>query len=667
MRDVSGAVSEIDRRDNGLRYAPWPMRRWLRRAGEPTVVFLLYGLLAMTASWPLVRDFSTRLTGDIWFDQRHAVWMLWHVKEALLGRQPLFHADLLYPPHGMSTLVDGVGIVSGLFALPFWPWGPAAAYNGASLLGLTLSGWCMYLLVRVGATSAIVRVSAIPRAFAPATAPETAALPAMTDDDARLARLRTAAFLAGAIFLLYPIHLIGLHGHIEKIFVGLLPLNVLAGLFAFDPARSRGWLTTPGLALLLALLHNGNQFMFAALALVVLALICAVTRERRRLVIVGPVFRRALAAGAIAAVVVGPMLIRVASVARDPELETAIALNSVRFMPDALQFLAPSTHQAVMGSWFYVDDQLRMDTQSRRSIVPALNPEVDWQGCGIETAATIPLTAIVLAIVARRARYEGTGRWLVFVGVFAVLALGPYLRIAGWSEFTIFKLRILLPYAVLVSLPGFDVLRTPVRFMMIGGVGVAVLAAWGLLALMARASVPRRAVLVAAATIAIVLVECWPRAWPQQELPPVPDFYRRLASDPERYAVLDLPSARRSQDFASLYMYYQTVHGKGIAWAYLSRAYREYPLTGVDAIFESHTADGAETRARLAALGYRYVVWHKRALDVARRLSPEPGRYRVFGRAPVRPETHPLIRDTFAGEPPIVEDDFVAVYRIAPR
>ncbi|HSF02446.1 MAG TPA: hypothetical protein VLA62_05525, partial [Solirubrobacterales bacterium] len=90
-----------------------------RHARELAVVLVLYGLLAVAATWPLVRDFGTRVIGDVAYDQRHAIWILWHVEEALLGRQSWFSADLLFHPHGASTLVDGVGPVSGFLALPF--------------------------------------------------------------------------------------------------------------------------------------------------------------------------------------------------------------------------------------------------------------------------------------------------------------------------------------------------------------------------------------------------------------------------------------------------------------------------------------------------------------------------------------------------------------------
>ena len=156
------------------------------------VVGGFYTTLALGLTWPMVRDFSSRIIGEVWFDQRHSIWMLWHVKEALLGRQALFEAELLYYPNGISTLVDGVGPLSGLLALPFWPWGPVAAYNGALLVGFILTACCMYFLARYASLD------------------------------------RVSAFVTGALFMLWPIHVVAVYGHLEKAFMGLLPLNVAA-------------------------------------------------------------------------------------------------------------------------------------------------------------------------------------------------------------------------------------------------------------------------------------------------------------------------------------------------------------------------------------------------------------------------------------------------------
>ncbi len=123
--------------------------------------------------------------------------------------------------------------------------------------------------------------------------------------------------------------------------------------------------------------------------------------------------------------------------------------------------------------------------------LPALGPTEDWYGTGLETAVTIPLTAIALCVLAWR---ERTGRpWVIFGLVCAVLCLGPRLRLGGvmWP--------IAMPYDALQHLPGLDVMRTPGRFMMLGSIGFALAAGVGLSALMRRRPSAGAALLTVAA------------------------------------------------------------------------------------------------------------------------------------------------------------------------
>ncbi|MPY90052.1 MAG: hypothetical protein GEU99_19285 [Luteitalea sp.] len=622
--------------------------RETRHARELAIVLVLYGLLAAGSSWPLLRDFSTRLVGDVPYDQRHTIWILWHIKEALLGRQPWLTADLLFYPHGVSTLIDGVGPISGLFALPFWPQGPVAAYNGATLVALALSGWCMYVLARYGRGL----LSIVAGAPAPPSDP-----PALRSGrragSSRSGLHPTAAFFAGAVFMVWPIHLVALYGHLEKVFVGLLPLNVLAGLLAYDPARSPRWLCAPAVALLLILLHNGNQFTFALLALAALAALGLVLRrgETRR-----PFLVRVLASGAIALAVTAPLLMKLAHVARDPAMSVTLGDQSSHYAPDLLQFFVPSIHQTTTGRLFYPHYDTVLLDFTRQSVIPVLSPRADWYGSGIETAVTIPITMLVLASLAWFGSRRATVAWLLFGGAFVVLAMGPSLRVAGWDT-------IPLPYAWLSRVPGFDVMRTPGRFMMMASVGLAIVAALGLARLMDRT--PRRAHLVAPLLTVLVLLECWPRPWPQQVLPPVPTFYTRLAQDPGRYAVLDLPSGFGSPNHASAYQYYQLTHRKPIAWGYLSRPFVRYPIDGLRGILDEHAPDAIDTREHLARLGYRFVVWHKRHAELFGSRRPEQVGDGRFREPPAAALSNAFLRQAFKGESPIVDDDLVTVYRIA--
>ena len=167
-------------------------------------VLIGYAILSILVTWPTVAHFTTTITSD-GVDARHLVWRLWQTQQALLGQQPLFFAPQLYYPQGISLLANAEGPVANLLALPFWPWGPVAAYNGALIAGVGLTGYCMYLLARGLGLDPFV------------------------------------AFFAGLMLLMAPMHLAGLLGHLDKTFLGFPPLILLALHRALDLKRGRRW------------------------------------------------------------------------------------------------------------------------------------------------------------------------------------------------------------------------------------------------------------------------------------------------------------------------------------------------------------------------------------------------------------------------------------------
>ena len=585
----------------------------LRRVADGAAIPAGYVALALAASWPLARDFATYTIGDVFYDERHAIWVLWYTAQALAGRVTWPDTTHVLWPHGISLLVDGVGPMNAIFALPFWPWGAAAAFNGAALAGLALSGWSLYVLAR------------------------------------GIGLRRGPAFVAGALFLLWPIHLIGLTGHLEKLFIGMLPLTLLAGLRAFDPARGRGWLVAPGLGLLGALLQNGNQFTFAALGLGLLGVQTwwgASAAEKR------PRLRRMVVAAAAAMAICGPLLVAIARVMRDPTLQVALGDVSFYYAPDALSLVLPGPHQWWAG-WLY-PDRMHLRDFVWASTLTGLNPTPTWYGTGLETAVGIPLIAILLCVFGWRA---GAGRpWILFGHAFAVLCLGSPLRVDGVMT------PVRLPFAVAKRVPGLDVMRTPGRYMLLGAVGFALGAGAGLTALTRR--FPSRATPIVVTAAALAALECWPHPWPQTALPQVPDFYQRLAADRDGGAVLDLPHGGFAHnDLASAYMYYQTFHRQPIAWAYLSRSHLRYPNEGLEGLWRPDAPAGPAVRERLRALGYRYVVVH-RHVDLFLGGRVEHGRLGRPQGPPAPLDSERLIREAFAGEPPIHADDLVTVWAV---
>jgi hypothetical protein len=326
-----------------------------------------------------------------------------------------------------------------------------------------------------------------------------------------------------------------------------------------------------------------------------------------------------------------------------------------------LHFIVPSIHQAIGGRVIYPEYHVAISDLTRRSNITSLTARKGWYGSGIETAVNIPIAAIVLMFFARRRGAAGAGVWLLIGAVFAILALGPVLLLAGREIMP-------MPYSLLAMLPGFDVMRTPGRFMMIASVGFALAAALGLASLMKRAQDRRRATIIAVVATVIVLAECWPRPWLQHVPPPVPAFYAQLApsaAGDDRFAVLDLPAGRWSADNGSAYMYYQLTHRRPIAWGYLSRQFVKYPIDGMMGILdEANAPDAPATRQRLAQIGYRYVVWHKRAKELFGTRRPDTSDR--FQSPPTEAQSYLFLRKAFANDRPVIDDDLVTVYRIAP-
>lgn len=576
-----------------------------------------YLAAAIVFTWPLARDFATHTIGDVYYDERHAIWVLWYTAQAMAGAAPWPWTTALHYPAGISLVVDGVGPLNALLALPFWPWGPAAAYNGTALTGIVLSGWLLYALARqVG-------------------------LP------------RGPSFVAGLLFMLWPIHLIAVRGHLEKLFVGLLPLSLSAGIAAFDPRRSLAWCLAPALALFATLLQNGNQFVFAALGLGLLGamrLVRTAAPDRRAVLI------RTVTSGAISVLLCAPVLAVIARTMADPALYVSMGDQAHYYAPDVLNLLLPSPHQLLGVPLFPPELTFDFAWASRLGV---LSRTEHWYGTGLETAVTIPLTAIALGGFAWRRAGAEARMWLLFGLAFTVLCLGPWLRVAGLG---LPELRVPLPYLLLTQVPGLDVMRTPGRFMMLASVGLSLGAGFGLAA--ALRIRPRRATALLTAVMGIALIELAPRGWPQTALPEVPGFYRAIANDPPTYAVLDLPHAWHGRSHnGSAYMVYQTVHRKPIAWAYLSRYYRRFPVEGLDGLWHVEVRDSAAIRARLRKLGYRYVVWHRHPEMFGGGHVADGYLGRPF--EPARPaDSDGFIREAFAGETPFYEDELVTVFLV---
>jgi hypothetical protein len=189
----------------------------------------------------------------------------------------------------------------------------------------------------------------------------------------------------------------------------------------------------------------------------------------------------------------------------------------------------------------------------------------------VEYTASLSLVALlVIAVAIWRAGYRPRAGWVVITIGFALLALGPFIYIAGTNT------HVPGPWALLRYAPGFGLARMPSRFAIVALLGVAVLMAGALAAIGERWPERRRSI---GAIVALLLVfELWPapRTLYSAEVSPV---YDRIAADPRPVRVLVLPFGVRdgvweAGNFRPRSQYNQTRHGKALIGGYLSRISR---------------------------------------------------------------------------------------------
>jgi hypothetical protein len=188
----------------------------------------------------------------------------------------------------------------------------------------------------------------------------------------------------------------------------------------------------------------------------------------------------------------------------------------------------------------------------------------------LENVASLPLVALVCVFVAIRAGWRPTRFWAVVTVMFGLLALGPFIHIAGINT------DIPGPWALARYLPLVRLARTPARIAIVATLGMSMLFASALCYLGDRW--PQRRRMLLGAVAAVMLFELLPAPRPLYSAT-VPRFYERVAQYKGQVRMLELPVGVRDGtssigNFSARSQFFQTVHGKPLIGGYLSRVSR---------------------------------------------------------------------------------------------
>ncbi len=608
------------------------MRLTARR--QHGIVLGLYFVLALLSTWPLAIHITTHVPGsDTWaHDEYTFLWSMWWLKHSAVDMgHSLFYSQGIFYPLGMELILYTYNLMAAILALPL---GVAAnwivAANATLLFSVTLSGFGAYLLAQW-----LLR----------------------GHEQGRL-----AAFIAGVVFAYASNRGIYLAlGHYNVHNVQYLPFFVLYLLRLVErPNRHNAALA--GLFGALNLLVDMQLGVFLAF----LAFCLLITKPLRPLLVRGPQRRQRwlglAGAAAVMVLLTAPYLWDTVQSMRSASFLLAGWGDALKLSADLAGWFTPTALHPMWGT-----DWVRYLRAVQEGTAPFLDVNtVFW---GFVTTA--------LALVGAITAWRRTRGWLLALILSALFTLGPLLQVRGryLFDFDGLQTSVPLPFLLLHYLPFVKGNRTANRWSIVLMLSLAVLAAWGAAALLARLRGQEkralRAGLVAVLAVAI-LFEHATAPLPLSDAR-IPAAVQQLAALPDG-AVLQLPLGwRNSFGVAGAedtrVQYYQSAHGKPILSGNTSRNppikfdyFQRLPL--VKAITDQefgHTPDAATLAAARDQVNDLVTLWGVRYLMTT---PPVPGRLPY---ADNWQATEQLALDLIPHEAePVADDGQVRVYGVKP-
>jgi hypothetical protein len=589
-----------------------------------------YVVVAILFTWPLALHLSDRLTGSPGGDTGNYIWNQWVFQHELIDHRssPYFTSHLFGGVRPANLSLHNYTTFQNLVALPLQPWlGVVATFNIVYLLMTVITAYSMFLLARdISGSAAPSWLAGLLFAWSPfmvtrgmghfslvAAAPLPLLLLVLRHAAERerwqhaLAigaliwwSASTDVYYAVYAILIALVFVVGRVVSLRRRQAPISPvvgwtLNLLAvclALLVATIAVTGGWefplfgravrmksLYTPVLALTVVMLARVAWHVRASLA--------AVNRAA-----VWTVARLAITSGVVATILMTPVLYAFGRRVVGGDFSAPrIYWRSSPHGVDLLALLVPNPNHLLMpasvGRW------------------------VAKTGGGdyLEGVGSIPWVAMVVIGVALWRGWRAPRSVTVMAIAFALLALGPFVYVAG------FNTHVPGPWALLRFMPIIGLARTPARFMAVVMLMVAALFA-SALAWMTRNGAGRRVLPAAVGVLLIAELLPLPRTLYSAG---IPSIYRHVAAASEDVRVLQLPFGVRDGtssigDFSARTEFFQTAHGKTLMGGYLSRVsdrrrhdVQANPVLGPLALMSEGKALSAEQRNAFVAAAPRFL------------------------------------------------------------
>jgi hypothetical protein len=512
-----------------------------RRWGFAAFFYLAWFVLL---TWPAIGRSRTHLLTDAG-DGLQNVWNLWWMRKALveLHTWPLYTRHLHFPD-GVTLIGHTLNPFNGLLAIPLLAILPlTVVHNIIIVFSFVAAGLTAYALCR------------------------------------HVSGSHWGSLWGGFVFAFSSFHFAHAQGHMQMVAVEWIPLFLLCWLrWLESPAAARA--AAAASALVLVFLCDLYFTLFSLLA----AAVIAVWRAARTQGPVSCTLRDYARSGLVFVGLAGPPLGAFAAALlyghrHDPLLGIHDPAEN------SMDLLAPFIYG---GHWRFA----ALTAPYWRHIAGNVHESSLHLGWSVIAAL------VCCAAWRRRMTRPGVGLWFLLGGIFAVLALGPVLRVWGrpiaWVP---------MPYdALALAIPPLRLAGAVARFFVMTYLAAGVLVALVYPTLRAG---PLRGRWRPAAGAALLVLEYWPAPLPLTRVA-VPAYVKAIAAAPGDGGVIDLVNK------PPIILYHQTLHERPIAFGYIARfpasaLVRAAPIATAAKELTEHTT-AADAARRLAADGFRWVI-----------------------------------------------------------
>ncbi|MDC0041160.1 hypothetical protein OAJ50_00375 [Candidatus Nitrosopelagicus sp.] len=490
-----------------------------RNISKHGIVLGIFLVLTIILTFPVILDFTSEAAGQGCWDKCHMMWRMWWAGFSFENNLDFYYSQYIFQPNGVSIGGNLALFTTGIGAILQSTLGSTLAWNIIWISGFVSGGYGSFLLAN------------------------------------HFTKNFYASIIAGVIFTFSSYHLVHSQFHIGLGIIVWLPLFILV-LFKILEEKSKVLIVLGSMFLFLGAITHLYFFVILIIFSIVFFSIYIFKQKNVPNKTFMLNFFLILGIGASASLVV--LTPGFDSISQWEEVSIR---EHLMYSTSLGALVTPTVHhtsqiQTDYGFWIWMHESL-------------IDNEAETVPESIESYSYLGFPAIFLSIIALKFRFRFTWFW-IFVGTgFAILSLGPELRI--FSNLT----GIWMPERFLFDfVPGWDEMRSSGRFIIMTHLSLAILSAFTINGIMKSKMFSKKVlILILIGIFSVLLFDVSASPFPSftEE---IPEIYDEIKNDKSEFVILEMPigsDQTGSQSSVPIIGYYQTFHEKPIIGGHESR------------------------------------------------------------------------------------------------